>query len=399
MAFHLAHIHDYERFLSIDVGSFRVRVGVYALENSELQELSHASVRQNRKHFRDTAIVDMRGVTQTIEQAIIQASQSLDVIPEHAILSFSSWDLVYDSMTTQYMRVDTDAVLTMQELDTMIKRIESQSYARAREKAKRQKTIFLDDLRLVSSTIVSVSIDGKKVLNPLGMTGARVTLNLLNIFAPSSEFNILRSIVASIDKKIISLIPTPLILPKIIEVTSYAQEPSCIIDIWYMHTSVIVMENNEIKTFASFSVWSQMLMEMIHDLQKHFSFLHIENILTSEQEMLEEWYQKMAEDFFEYILDVIWAYLENENIHITFKNLFLHGSIFENPVLFKVFWGLFETYTAYALRKKRINSLLPRGQSHDESITYGLSLTASELLLVKKDPLIRILRYILYSYE
>ena len=242
MAFHFAHIHDYERFLSIDVGSFRVRVGVYAIEQSELKEISYATVRQNRKNFRENLIVDMRGVMQTIEQTILQASQSLESIPEHAILSFSSGDLLHDSMTTQYMRADENSTITMQELDVMIKRIEAESYSRTRKKAQRQKVTFLDDLRLVSSTIVSISIDGKKVTNPIGMIGKRVTLNLLNIFAPASEFNVLRSIVSSLDKKIISLIPTPLILPKIIEKTSYAEERSCIVDIGYAYTSVIVTE-------------------------------------------------------------------------------------------------------------------------------------------------------------
>ncbi len=31
--------------------------------------------------------------------------------------------------------------------------------------------------------------------------------------------------------------------------------------------------------------------------------------------------------------------------------------------------------------------------------TYGLALIASDLLLIKKDPLVRILRYVLYQYE
>jgi hypothetical protein len=32
-------------------------------------------------------------------------------------------------------------------------------------------------------------------------------------------------------------------------------------------------------------------------------------------------------------------------------------------------------------------------------VTYGLALLAEELLVVKKDPIVRILRYVLYAYE
>lgn len=113
----------------------------------------------------------MQGVAKTIEQSIVQASQNVEKIPEDIIISFPSSDFVFDSVTTSYTRADPTSTLTMQELDTMIKRIESGSYVRAREKAKLRSGILVDDIRLISSTITSVSIDGKKITNPIGFTG------------------------------------------------------------------------------------------------------------------------------------------------------------------------------------------------------------------------------------
>ena len=61
--------------------------------------------------------------------------------------------------------------------------------------------VFQDDLRLISSTITSVAIDGKKITNPVGFSGGKVMLTVLNVFAPASEFNIVRSIIASLGRK------------------------------------------------------------------------------------------------------------------------------------------------------------------------------------------------------
>jgi len=399
MSFHLAHIHDYDRFLSIDIGAYRVRAGVYTIENSSLKELGYTTVRQNRKNFSYGMISDMRGVATTIEQAIIQVSQHLESIPEDIIISFPSQDFICDSITTQYVRADNTTTLTMQELDTMIKKIEGDSYSRAREKAKRRSGAFQDDLRLISSTIVSISIDGKKVTNPIGFTGGRITLTVLNIFSPASEFNIIRSIIASLGKKTISLIPTPLVLPKVIEQTEYALNRICHIDIGYSHTTVLVTQDNEIKTFETFPVGTRMCMEMIRDRDTHASLLAIENILCDEQKVRDPEYAPVFHDFFEYIFDMVWGFLEQEKINITFTDLFLHGSIFENTTLFKMFGQEFEKLCGYAVRKNRLNMVVAPEFRHEECITYGLALTASELLLVKKDPLIRILRYVLYSYE
>lgn len=134
----------------------------------------------------------------------------------------------------------------------MIKRIEKTSHERARTKNQKQFGITGDDLRLVSSTIVSIQIDGRSVTNPIGFSGGRVRLTILNVFVPSSEFNIIRSIVSHIDKRVISLIPEPLILPKIIEEIHGITGSVCLIDIGYGHTTITMVYNNEILGFEIF---------------------------------------------------------------------------------------------------------------------------------------------------
>ena len=100
MAFHLAHIHDYERFLVIDIWTYRVRTGVYSAESAELKELGYASVRQDRKNFSGGLISDMQGVARTIEHSIIQASQDIDHIPEDIMERYSM-----DQMTQAFIQL------------------------------------------------------------------------------------------------------------------------------------------------------------------------------------------------------------------------------------------------------------------------------------------------------
>lgn len=140
-------------------------------------------------------------------------------------------------------------------------------------------------------------------------------------------------------------------------------------------------------------------MELIRDVTKNASLLSIENIICSKKEINLEKNRLVLQEFFEYIMDLIWGFLEDEWINMKFSNLFLHWAIFKNPVISKEFSDFFESYSGYSINKKNITELVPLEKKHDEAITYALGLTASELLLVKKDPLIRILRYVLYNYE
>jgi cell division protein FtsA len=162
-------------------------------------------------------IMDMQGVSHTIEKAIYEACKNIDEIPENIIMAFSPAMCIHDIMVSQYIREDGDHPISMDELDTMIEKIEEASLKRARERAKKEYAVLHDDIRLISSTLTSISIDGKQITNPIGFRGKHVRINVLNIYTLASEYNIIRSILSSLKKKTISLVPIPLIFSKVIE--------------------------------------------------------------------------------------------------------------------------------------------------------------------------------------
>jgi hypothetical protein len=51
MAFRLSHIHDYSRYIAIDLGVHRVRVGIYDILPGSSEEIGFASVRQSRRNW------------------------------------------------------------------------------------------------------------------------------------------------------------------------------------------------------------------------------------------------------------------------------------------------------------------------------------------------------------
>lgn len=159
----------------------------------------------------------------------------------------------------------------MQEIDTMIKKIESESFARARKKCKQQFGLAHDDIRLVSSTVINIVIDDKIVTNPVGFSGRYVRLSILNVFSSASEFNIVRSIVSRLGKRTISLVPTPLIFPKLLETSEYSHENGCILDIGYSHTTILLVDDNRIISFETFPVGSEMLSEIIAESHPELS--------------------------------------------------------------------------------------------------------------------------------
>lgn len=59
MSFRLSHIHDYHRFVAIDLGLYRVRAGIYDLSLGDLTCTGFSSVRQSRKNWIDGVVADI----------------------------------------------------------------------------------------------------------------------------------------------------------------------------------------------------------------------------------------------------------------------------------------------------------------------------------------------------
>lgn len=399
MSFRFAHIHEYNRFIAVDLGSYRVRATIYELESWELILKGKASVRQNRKNFLDGSITDLQWVALTIERAIIEAAAKVDTIPDDIILAFSPEVTIFDAVTTQYVRSDRDSTITMEEIDSMIKKIEHESLERAKEKSKKQYGIIHDDIRLVSSTLTSITIDGKKVTNPLGFPGANVRVKVLNVFAPASEFNIMRSIISSLGKRTISVVPTPLLFSKIVERSDYSSERNAYLDIGLMHTTIVFESKNEILSFETFPFGTKMLMEMLSQEFETKTYLEIENILCAEDGENIKTRNVIVSDFFQYTTDVILALLSREKEVMNISNLFLSGGIFRNEKYRSMFHDTFHTTYKNDIKWLELAKVPERKIDPDFIMCYALGILAEELLVTKKDPLIRILRYVLYNYE
>lgn len=402
MGFRISNIHEYDRFVAIDLWSYRIRAALYVIREWKIELEWTASVRQHRKNMLDGHIMDMHGVAQAIDKAICDACAHCETIPENIIIAFSPVICIHDVMVSQYIRSDEELPITMDELDTMIEKIEKTSLVRAKEKAKSEYAIVHDDIRLISSTLTSISIDGKQVTNPIGFDGKNVRINILNIYALASEYNLLRSIVSSLKKKTISLVPMPLVFSKIIEKWEHVYDDNIYIDIWYTHVTIVFEKKHEITYFDAFCTGAKMFLDMLSDAYPKSSYTELESLLTrlhpKEEDKIKR--EALLREYFTYVIDTLVSVISRTNESIKMKNIFVSGGIFSSPWIESLFFDILSHTIGYDgthlhLAETSTIEKIPR----EYLITSWLSHLGQELLYTKKDPIIRILRYTLYHYE
>ncbi len=142
-----------------------------------------------------------------------------------------------------------------------------------------------------------------------------------------------------------------------------------------------------------------MLIDMMNHILPDSSSLQIENIICTPSDCLHGDPSDVIHEFLSYITDTIFAYLHTEHIDIKFDSLLLHGNIFENHVIYDSFGKIFRDILGYTLAVEKLYKSINPAITQDQAVVSWLSLMASELLLTRKDPLVRIMRYVLYQYE
>jgi hypothetical protein len=402
MGFRISNIHAYDRFIAIDLGSYRIRSALYRIDDGKIIQEWYASVRQNRKNILNGVIMDMQGVAETIEKSMHEACRGVDTLPEEIIIGFSPVVCIGDTISSQYIRHDPGEPLTMDELDVMIEKIEKTSLLRVKNKAKSEFAIVRDDIRLISSTITGIMIDGNIVTQPLWCSGQHVKISVLNIYTLASEYNILRSIVSSLRKNVISIVPTPVILPKIIEKSEQNTDKAIFIDIWYTHMTVVSLDKNEISYFETFWAGSKMLMDLLANASPDSSFTEIESLLmrsrpTESDRILRE---ESAWEYFSYVIDAFLSVIQKEKDSLKEKTVYVSWGIFASDWIKNSFFSRLDAVVWWYSSNVELSSLFSIEESAPDSlITKWLWFLWQELLHIKKDPIIRILRYTLYHYE
>lgn len=96
-------------------------------------------------------------------------------------------------------------------------------------------------------------------MNPIGFSGKNVRFTVLNVFAPTSDCNVLRSVITALGRKTISIIPPPLALPKIIEHTEFLLDTNVYLDIGYSHTTIAIEIKGELTMFHTLPFGTELL--------------------------------------------------------------------------------------------------------------------------------------------
>lgn len=196
--------------LALDIGTEFVKAVITErTEDDNLIVIGVGKEHQNMGNMYAGAIADIPAVVSTCEKALSNAEGMAGVISKTCVVGIAGELIKGNTRTVRYRRKDSNKPISDQEMQLIIQRVQD----KAGEQAKQEIALETDnpevEVRLINSAIVSLSIDGYKVSNPIGFKGSDLMIQFYTAFAPLVHISAIEKVCAELNLDLLAVAVEP----------------------------------------------------------------------------------------------------------------------------------------------------------------------------------------------
>lgn len=231
-----------------------------------LKILGFSKVRQASGNMRGGSISNIKGVVKSCEEAISEIEEKTGWRAKSAVVGISGELIKGETTTIRYRRDSPTKPISDSELKELIEKIES----RAEKKIKKEVSLETDapdvDLSLINSALVSLSIDGYKINNPVGFKGGEVMIEYYTAFAPSIATSAIEKVCVELELDLLAIVVEPFAVCRAcLGDEADADFSAILIDIGGGTTDIAVIDSGEICGTKMFNIAGQSFTRQVSD--------------------------------------------------------------------------------------------------------------------------------------
>lgn len=246
-------------FLGLDIGTNYVKAIISKkLDDGALEIIGASCVKQPSGAMNAGVIVDIPAVTDTCERAINEAETAAECRARLTVVGIAGELVKCKTSAIRYNRNNKNRPLSDVEMSVILEKVQES----AREKAREEIAFETDNPRakaeLVNSAVVSISIDGEKVNNPIGFKGEDVVIEFYTAFAPEIYVRAIEKVCADLNLELAAIAVDPFAICRAcLGDNESADTPATIIDIGGSNTSIAIVDRDGIRGTETFSIGSR----------------------------------------------------------------------------------------------------------------------------------------------
>ncbi len=196
--------------LGLDIGTEFVKAVISAKQkDNTLKIIGVGKAHQLMGNMYAGAIADIPSVISICEKALSKAEEQAGVISKITVVGIAGELIKGNTNTIRYHRKNSNKPITENEMELIIKKVQDS----AGEKARKEVAVETDnpsvEVRLINSAIVSLTIDGYKVSNPIGFKGSELIIQFYTAFAPLIHISAIEKVCAELNLDLLAVAVEP----------------------------------------------------------------------------------------------------------------------------------------------------------------------------------------------
>lgn len=196
--------------LALDIGTEFVKaVLAKPSKKGSLEVLGVGKARQTEGNMHAGAVADIPAVVNVCEDALVKAEEQAGERADLTVVGIAGELIKGNTTTVNYTRKNPNKPISDSEMGEIIKKVQQ----KAGEVAK--KTVALEtgndnvEVRLINSAIVSLTIDGYKISNPIGFKGSDIVIQFYTAFAPLIHVAAIEKVCAELNLDLLTVAVEP----------------------------------------------------------------------------------------------------------------------------------------------------------------------------------------------
>lgn len=196
--------------LGLDIGTEFVKaVLARPGKKGNLEVLASAKAKQQDGSMYAGAIADIPAVVAACEEALMRVEDASGERASTTIVGIAGELVKGNTTTVRYKRKNANKPITEPEMQEIIKKVQQKSGEVAR------RTVALEtgndhvEVRLINSAIVSLTIDGYKIVNPIGFKGSDIAIQFYTAFAPMIHVAAIEKVCAELNLDLLTVAVEP----------------------------------------------------------------------------------------------------------------------------------------------------------------------------------------------
>ena len=196
--------------LALDIGTEFVKaILARPTKRGDLEILGVGKAKQTEGNMHAGAVADIPAVVAICEDALVQAEEQAGERADKTVVGIAGELIKGNTTTVNYSRKNPDKPITDTEMQEIIKKVQQKAGEVAR------KTVALEtgndnvEVRLINSAIVSLTIDGYKISNPIGFKGSDLIIQFYTAFAPLIHVAAIEKVCAELNLDLLTVAVEP----------------------------------------------------------------------------------------------------------------------------------------------------------------------------------------------